>query len=225
VKRFSRFVGGAAAALLAGSALAVATPDSAVAAGETVSAQHSRTTITYGGTFRVTGSVKEADGSAANTGRIVLARKQYGARRFSTVRRDTDAGSFSFRVRPYKFTQYRLTYIDSTGTVTWRSVVVDVKVRRRATRPDLVDGTRRMRGTVAPAYRGKRVTLQVKSCRGCAWRYFDTVRTNRRQVWVRPGLPLKNRYYRAVVPKGNGWLGKKSNPLHVRVTYGRVVAR
>lgn len=165
--------------------------------------------VVYGGASTLEGQVVTDDG-ALREAEVELYARRRGADRWRSVGTavaSPETAVFSFRDHePSATTDYRvvfagdLVYAASEAT---RRVPVRRRVRDRMRRVDPTHYS--LRGSVAPRYRDRRVRLQRRTCRRCAWSTVATRDTDGRSRWrFRVDAPDRRHrtwYYRAVVPR------------------------
>ena len=166
--------------------------------------------ITYGQGWRVWGEVDTSGGVPVSDGVVNLGRKVYG-HPWELLRTDSTAASFDFTTTPRKRTSYQLCYV-GTGSPVSDPVctrVMTVKVHRRLSLPKVHPRAQALTGRVRPGYKHRKVVVQKKHCKRCAWHRMTVVRTNERSVW-RVHVPVRRMRYRAVVRGSDGYLRSHS---------------
>ncbi|MEP9383637.1 hypothetical protein [Nocardioides sp. KR10-350] len=189
-----------------GSAALVSTGGSASAQDNVV--YFSRTKVTYGQSLTIHGT------TTASSGNAKLYSKPYKGT-WKLIRTDSSPSSFSWSVKPVKYTQFKV-YVTGVGTTNPRGI----KVARKLTRPAVHSRSKTISGKVSPRYKKRPVVIQKKKCNSCGWKVYKKVRTNKYSKWsVR--IPVKKMKYRAVVGASNGLVKSYSPVQQVIVTYGR----
>ena len=212
MKKLTRLAAGLATATAVASAGAIATTAAPAAAAVSGSVYYSANTVTYGQVLTVHGT------SSATQGKAVLYAKPFHGT-WKALATDTTPASFSWKVRPTKYTQYYVRVASSSGDVGVTNPH-PINVHRKLTRPAVHPKAKTITGKVAPAYKKRLVTIQKRSCSSCAWKKAKVVRTNRWSKWTLR-IPVKRMQYRALVAASNGFL-KTGGPItQVVVRYGR----
>jgi len=159
----------AAAGIAAGStAIAQAAPE----AGVTMATSAEADSVRYGKPVRITGMLAPASAGSAVELQHAPAGGAY--RRVATTETDAD-GSYGFAPRARSSGSYRAVSGDAAASEA-RRVTVVAALRARAARHALGGRTIRVRGTLLPQLRGRRIVLQLRS--GGRWRAVDRVRTS-----------------------------------------------
>lgn len=164
--------------------------------------------VVYGGRTVLEGQVVTDDGALPGAAVDLYARRAGSGRwhPVGTTTSSSDTAVFRFdEHEPSRTTDYRVVFegdVMYARTEDTKGVPVRRRVPDRMRRVDATHYT--FRGSVEPRYRERRVRLQRKTCRRCAWDTLATRRTTRRSRWrFRVSAPDKRGtwYYRAVVPR------------------------
>lgn len=216
MKKLARLAAGlitATAVASTGAVVSAAGPASAAA--PTGTAYFSAHSVIYGQGITVHGT------TSASAGQVLLYAKPFKST-WRVLATDTSPSSFSWTVRPGKYTQYYVRVIETGNTLDARTSPYAVAVGRKLTKPAVHSRSKTITGKVAPAYKKRLVTIQKRSCNSCAWKKAKVVRTNRYSKWTLR-IPVKKMQYRAVVAASNGYKKTGSPVTHVIVTYHRPV--
>lgn len=189
----------AAGSIAAGStAIAQAAPEAGVTMAGTAQAD----SVRYGEPVRITGVVAPARAGGTVELQHAAAGRPY--RRVAATETAAD-GSYRFAPRARRSGSYRAVSGDA-ATSEARRVTVVAALRARTTRHALGGRSIRVRGTLLPRLRGRRVMLQLRS--GGRWRAVDSARTN-----------AGGRFSARVTPRGIG-----TYRLRVRFAGGALAA-
>lgn len=163
--------------------------------------------VVYGGRTTLQGQVVTDDGAVPDA-EVDLYARRAGASRWrqvGTTVSSASTGVFAFGDHaPSATSDYRVVFAGDllyAAAEATRRVPVARRVRDTMRRIDA--NHYRLRGSVAPAYRGRVVLLQRKTCARCAWSTQARGHTSSTSRWrFRVAGPTNRRtwYFRAVVP-------------------------
>lgn len=214
MKKLARIAAGLVAATAVASAGALAAT-AGPASATTGTAYFSTNHVIYGQSLTIHGN------SSATAGKAYLYAKPYKGS-WHVVATDTSPSTFSWKVKPPKYTQYRVRVVDTAQPDDVATAPHPIGVSRKVTRPALHPKKRTISGKVGPAYKKRLVTIQKRRCSSCAWTRAKIVRTNKWSNW-HLRIPVKKMQYRAVVKASNGFSKTGSKILAVKVVHYRPI--
>ena len=138
----------------------------------TMSGGSAAETVHYRGQVNIAGRLRPR--AQGTTVRLQHAPGRGGFRALARTRTRAD-GTYRFAVRPRRSASFRA-LAHGAATSAAKRVTVVSRLSTRATR-HVRGGSARVRGTLRPGFRGRRVNLQVRTRRG--WRTVDRARTGR----------------------------------------------
>lgn len=222
--RFTRPIVGLLGAALLGLAPAATAPATAVAEVPTfVQGDISSTLMVWQDTFVIQGAIVDGDGTAlpdTADGTVVLKRRLAGESTWKTLGEATNEGAWSFPdLVAVQNATYRVAYTGGTAddmTTTYAGTLaqVDVKVARKLNSRGAEPRPGRffIKGSVKPKWKRKPVVIQRKTCKSCAWKKWDVVKTNRKgkfsariyakkkagKIWYRPMVKPTTQFVRTI---------------------------